>query len=180
MTCIVGLRQGNKVYIGGDSAGITTGWDLTLRADPKVFTLGEYAIGFTTSFRLGQLVRFRLKPPKPPKSRRRLYPFMVEQFAEATRECLKTGGMATREKEAEQGGTFIVGVHGRLFIVESDYQIVEPSLPFAAVGSGAPYALGSLATSRGNPLARVRRALSIAEQFSAGVRGPFQVLIAPS
>jgi hypothetical protein len=55
MTCIVGLRQGGKVFIGGDSAGIS-GWDVTVRADPKVFLSGPYAMGFTSSFRLGQLL----------------------------------------------------------------------------------------------------------------------------
>ena len=84
------------------------------------------------------------------------------------------------EKEAEQGGTFIIGVRGRIFIVESDYQVIEPAARFAAVGSGAPYALGSLATSKGSPVARVRQALAVAERFCAGVRAPFHVLIAPS
>jgi ATP-dependent protease HslVU (ClpYQ) peptidase subunit len=179
MTCIAGLRQGGKVYVGGDSAGIS-GWDVTIRADPKVFVTGAYAMGFTTSFRLGQLLQFRLKLPEPPRSPRRLYPFMVNEFVEAARECLKTGGVATREKEAEQGGTFIVGVRGRIFIVESDYQVVEPSAPFAAIGSGAPYALGALATSKGGPAARVRQALAVAERFCAGVRAPFRILVAPS
>ena len=179
MTCIVGLRQGGKVYVGGDSAGIS-GWDVTVRVDPKIFISGDYAIGFTTSFRLGQLLQFRLKLPEPPRSRKRLYPFMVNEFVEATRECLKTGGVATNENEAEHGGTFLVGVRGRIFIVESDYQVIEPAAPFAAVGSGAPYALGSLATSKGSPVARVRQALSVAERFCAGVRPPFRVLVAPS
>jgi len=178
MTCIVGVRQGGKVYVGGDSAGVA-GWDVTVRVDPKVFVNGPYAMGFTSSFRLGQLLQFRLKLPEPPRSPKRLYAFMVNEFVEATRECLKTGGVATREKEAEAGGTFMVGVRGRLFIVESDYQVVEPAPAFAAIGSGAPYALGSLATSRGSPVARARQALAVAERFCIGVRAPFRVLSAP-
>jgi len=179
MTCIVGLRHGGKAYIAGDSAGIS-GWDLTIRADPKVFVVGDYAIGFTTSFRLGQLLRYRLKLPKPPRSGRDLSGFMVGEFVEAARECLKAGGMATKEREGEQGGTFLVGVRGRLFIVESDYQVVEPSEAFAAIGSGAAYALGSLATSSGGANARLQRALGVAERFSIGVRGPFRVVISPT
>lgn len=178
MTCIVGLRQGGKVFLGGDSAGVT-GWDLMVRADTKVFISGDFAIGFTTSFRLGQLLQYRLKLPTPPRTQKLLYSFMVNEFVEATRECLKLGGMATKDKEAEQGGTFLVGVRGRLFIVESDYQIIEPAVPFAAVGCGAPYAVGSLATSKGKPADRVKKALGVAEQFCAGVRGPFTAVLAP-
>lgn len=179
MTCIVGLRHGKDVLVGGDSSGIA-GWELTIRKDPKIFISGRYAIGFTTSFRIGQLLQHKLKLPAPPKGDGDLHAFMVNEFVEATRECLKVGGVASKDKEVEQGGTFIVGVAGRLFVVESDYQVVEPAWPYAAVGSGAPYALGSLATSKGEPLGRVQKALAIAEQFSIGVRGPFHVLTAPS
>ncbi len=74
----------------------------------------------------------------------------------------------------------MVGVRGRLFVVESDYQVVEPTAPFAAIGSGAAYALGSMATSRGRPVARITQALKVAERFSGAVRGPFTVLSAPT
>lgn len=57
MTCIVGLVDGDRVILGGDSAGIA-GWHLQLRADEKVFRNGPYAIGFTTSFRMGQILRY--------------------------------------------------------------------------------------------------------------------------
>lgn len=166
------------MFLGGDSAGVG-GWEVTIRADPKVFVTGPYAMGFTSSFRLGQLLQHKLKLPEPPKSQSKIYPFMVDQFVEATRECLKLGGMATKEKEAESGGTFMVGVRGRLFVIEVDYQVVEPVPPFAAVGGGAPYALGSLATSKGSPVSRVKKALEVAERFCMGVRGPFRILAAP-
>lgn len=179
MTCIVGLRSGGKVFIGGDSAGVS-GWDVTIRADTKVFVSGEYAIGFTYSFRLGQLLQYKMKLPKPPAKNADLYRFMVNDFIESARECLKAGGMATKEKEAEVGGTFIVGVRGRVFVVESDYQVVEPVAPFASVGSGMAYALGSLATSRGRPETRIRTALGVAERFCGAVRAPFHVVAAPA
>jgi hypothetical protein len=51
MTCIVGLVDGGRVWLGGDSAGVS-GWDLTVRADRKVFRNGPYVMGFTTSFRM--------------------------------------------------------------------------------------------------------------------------------
>lgn len=179
MTCIVGLRHGKDVLVGGDSSGIA-GWELTIRKDPKVFISGRYAIGFTTSFRIGQLLQHKLKLPAPPKTDSDLYAFMVNEFVEATRECLKAGGVASKDKEVEQGGTFIVAVSGRLFVVESDYQVVESALPFVAIGSGSSYALGSLATSKGEPVARVEKALAVAEQFSIGVRGPFHVVNCPT
>jgi hypothetical protein len=35
------------------------------------------------------------------------------------------GGYAEKDKEAEKGGCFLVGVGGRLFQIESDYQVAE-------------------------------------------------------
>jgi ATP-dependent protease HslVU (ClpYQ) peptidase subunit len=60
-----------------------------------------------------------------------------------------------------------------------DKDIVEVAIPacdYAAVGSGAELALGALyalESSGRTPRERLKRALSAAEQFNAGVRGPF-------
>ena len=176
MTCIVGLVHEGGVYIGGDSAGVA-GLSLTVRADEKVFQNGEFLMGFTTSFRMGQLLRYSLKPP-------RRYPdddinqYMVVDFINAVRECLKSGGWASKKEEMERGGTFLVGYSGHLFTIDSDYQVGQPEDSFAAVGCGEDIALGALFATQGqgDPRDRVLTALRAAERFSAGVRGPFHVL----
>lgn len=60
MTCIIGLIKNKKVYIGGDSAGVD-GLNITIRKDSKVFKINKFIIGYTSSFRMGQLLRFKLK-----------------------------------------------------------------------------------------------------------------------
>ena len=64
MTCIVGLVHEGTVFIGGDSAGVA-GLSLVVRADEKVFRNGDFLMDFTTSFRMGQLLRYN--PDSPPK-----------------------------------------------------------------------------------------------------------------
>ena len=176
MTCIVGLVHEGVVYIGGDSAGVA-GFSLTVRADEKVFRNGEFLMGFTTSFRMGQLLRYSLKPPRRHPADD-INQYMVVDFIDAVRECLKAGGYASKENETEQGGTFLVGYSGHLFTVDSDYQVGIPEDGFAAVGSGQDIALGALFTTQGQatPRDRVLTALRSAERFSAGVRGPFHIL----
>ena len=172
MTAIVGLVHTGTVYIGGDSAG-ASGWSLTVRADSKVFHNNGYLFGFTTSFRMGQLIRYALKPPKPVGDIER---FMATKFIDSVREALKAGGWARRDSEREEGGTFLVGVKGRLFTVHDDYQVAQTADGYAAVGSGDDTALGALfATARTGlgPRKRVLLALAAAERFSAGVRAPF-------
>ena len=180
MTCIVGLIDDGKVYMGGDSAGIA-GYNLSIRADEKVFQNGPFLMGFTTSFRMGQLLRYKLEPPKHPfDDDGKLidtYKFMATAFIDSVRKCLKDGGYAQKDKEQEWGGTFLVGYKGRLFEIEGDYQVGESVDKFKAVGCGQQIALGNLCATKGKqPKERVDAALKAAEKYSAGVRGPFAIL----
>ena len=178
MTAIVGLVHNGVVYVGGDSAGVD-GFAITVRADAKVFRNGGYVFGFTTSFRMGQLIRYALEPPEPEGELER---FMSTTFVDAVRACLKDGGWARRDNEREEGGTFLVGVQGRLFAVHDDYQVAEAADGYAAVGCGDQVALGALYATesiRIRPERRVRVALEAAERFNAGVCAPFVILSVP-
>lgn len=178
MTCIVGLVTEGKVFMGGDSAGVG-GYSLTVRADEKVFVKGEFIMGFTSSFRMGQLLRYKLDIPYH-KPEIETYEYMVTEFVEAVRSCLKTGGFARSENGEERGGTFLVGYRGELFMIDGDFQVGKPMHDYDAVGCGSDIAKGSLFTSGRladvGPQERIRDALRAAEQFSAGVRGPFNIV----
>ncbi len=172
MTCIVGLVEGNSVWIGGDSAGVG-GWSMTVRADRKVFRNGPMIFGFTTSFRMGQLLRYALKVPHH-EADVDVDRYMATTFVDAVRERLKAHGHATKEKEQEAGGTFLVGYRGRLFYVADDYQVGEAQDGFDSCGCGCDIARGALfATAHLVGRDRVDMALRAAERHPAGVRGPF-------
>ncbi|MGH2484611.1 MAG: hypothetical protein ACRDHE_01235 [Ktedonobacterales bacterium] len=179
MTCIVGLvGEDGRVYIGGDSAGVA-GYDLTLRKDAKVFRNGPFLIGYTTSFRMGQLLRYKLTVPEQEEGVD-VETYLHTTFIESVRTCLKEGGYASKDKDQESGGTFLLGYRGRLFKVGSDYQLGEPQDGFDACGCGESFALGSLYETRQafcmTAKTRIMHALETAEHFSAGVRGPFLVM----
>lgn len=177
MTCIAGLRTSDgRVYIGGDSAGVG-GLSLSVRADAKVFINDGFLFGFTSSFRMGQVLRYAFTPPKrhPDKD---IMAFMVTEFVGAVRDAFKSAGVATKRDEVESCGTFLVGYAGRLFNVQDDYQVAEALNGYDAVGCGEDIALGSLYATADmvDHKARIGRALHAAEAHSAGVRGPFTVL----
>jgi hypothetical protein len=179
MTCIVGLIDEGTVYIGGDSAGVA-GFDLSIRADEKVFVNGPFVMGFTTSFRMGQLLRYKFQPPDHPYEKDGLLmdtrKYMSTIFIDAVRKCLKDGGYATKINEEESGGTFLVGYKGKLFMVDSDYQVGETLDNYNSVGCGNSIALGCLYVTKDRlPEERIQLALEAAERYNAGVRGPFVV-----
>lgn len=173
MTCIVGVVEGNTVYMGGDSAGVDGWLGLTVRADQKVFKNGPMIFGFTTSFRMGQLLRYALTIPDH-DPRVDVEKYMAVYFIDAVRDTLKKHGWSEKRNDQEVGGCFLVGYKGRLFRIDNDYQVGAPADPFAAVGCGDQIAHGALfATSSLAPKDRLVIALSAAERFSAGVRGPW-------
>jgi hypothetical protein len=173
MTCIVGLVHGGDVYIGGDSAGVA-GLSITIRSDEKVFGNGPFVFGFTTSFRMGQLLRYKLAPPAQTVHQNDME-YMVTSFIDACRQCFSQNGFG--DKDATIGGNFLVGYHGKLYNIESDYQVGIPKLPFDAVGCGSELALGAMFATEGMPPEdRVNAALAAASTFSAGVAPPFIIL----
>lgn len=176
MTCIVGITHAGKVIIGGDSAGVS-GLDLRVRRDEKVFTNGDFVFGCTSSFRMIQLLRYKLQPPKRHPDTD-VMAFMTTTFIDAVRLCLKDGGFAEKKQEAEFGGTFLVGHSGRLFCIYDDYQVAENTDGFDSCGCGESYALGALRTTLHDTnldeRQKLQGALDCAAYFSAGVVGPFQ------
>lgn len=174
MTCIVGLVDKGKVYIGGDSAGVA-GTHIQNRKDVKVFTNGPFVMGFTTSFRMGQLLHYSLKIPSKIKPRQDEMEYMVNVFIPAVQKCLKDGGWVN---DGKQCGNFLVGFNGRLFEVHEDYQVGEVHDPFNAVGCGEQYAKGAMMCNGHikDPIKRLTNALECAAHFSAGVQGPFVIL----
>ncbi len=183
MTCVVALRHEGVIYMGCDSAGVG-GYSRSNRLDPKIYRVGEMLIGFTTSFRMGQLLGYSLTLPRH-HADVPIENWMATSFINAVRDCLKAGGWASKDKESEQGGNFLVAYKGRIFEIQSDYQVAENAEPYAAVGCGFDLALGSFFTSdlgvhgAGTQDAIARRrvdlALQAAAAFSAGVHPPFRI-----
>jgi len=178
MTCIVGVVENGTVWLGADSAGASaeTG-QVEIRSDEKVFVRGPYAMGFTTSFRMGDLLRYSVVLPIPTEDERDLRGFMVIRFIDAVRDALNKGGFATKKDQVESGGNFLVGIRGHLFEIANDYQVAEVACQFAAVGSGWQLALGALHAGGSLPVKeRIYKALEAAERFNAFVRRPFRIV----
>lgn len=174
MTCIAGIEVNGAIYMGGDSAAVG-GWDITPSRLRKVFIKGDFVIGYTTSFRMGQLLQYHLVVRKQKDGEDDLR-YMVVAFVEAVRECLKEGGFTKVSDEREAGGKFLVGYKGKLYCIESDFQVNSDRRGLMAVGVGSDYALGNLWAVRGLlPVERVKAALECAGNFSIGVCSPYYI-----
>jgi ATP-dependent protease HslVU (ClpYQ) peptidase subunit len=178
MTCILGFKIDGHVYIGADSAGTE---EETLRfihrKDSKVFKVRDFVIGGMGSFRMLQLLKYSLVPPKR-KATEDIEQYLCSKFIKKLRECFKYGGFATMKDEQESGGDFLVGYQGRLFRIYTDYSVEESLDDYNACGSGAPFALGAMKILENvdmDPEERVTKALEVSEYFNAGVHSPFVI-----
>ena len=177
MTCIVGYVEQGKVYIGGDSAGVS-GWDLRVRKDEKVFVKGDMVFGFTSSFRMGQILRYCLNIPKQEEGKND-FEYLCTVFMDELIKSFKDKGYAKVENNEIQGGDFLLGYKGHLYEVHSDFQVAEIQSKYASCGCGESYALGSLKILEDTDVApehKVLQALETAEYFSAGVSAPFTIV----
>lgn len=177
MTCVVGLAHEGRVYIGADSQATDGRLQSIARKDPKVFQRDGLVFGFTSSYRMGQILRYRLDVPRR-YTDESIEEYMHTRFIDAARRALKDGGYCTVSNNVETGGAFLLGIEGRLFHIEADFQIGEPELPFDACGCGDMIALGAMTVlppSLG-PEERIRCAIQAAATHSAGVGGEVTVL----
>jgi hypothetical protein len=179
MTCIVAIAQGGTVYMGSDHAASDekSGWILA-RKEPKCFKVGQYGIAFTDSFRMGQILQYNWTPPKytPTKTNSGLDKFMRTKFVESVKVAFKDHGFGDiGGTDEDTGGIFIVGIEGRIFVVDEDFHVGENIVNYMAEGSGGMFALGALHATKHqkNPRMRIKAALEAAAEFSMSVAPPF-------
>ena len=177
MTCIVGYKTNNNVYIGGDSAGVS-GRDIIIRADEKIFKNGNFIFGFTSSFRMGQILRYNFIPPKR-KENITDDEYLYGDFIGEVIKIFKKSGYAKVDSNEVTGGVFLFGYKNELYYVGNDYQIGKSTKDYEAVGYGENYALGCLYALENTKLpieAKKKKALETAEEFSTAVRRPFKLI----
>lgn len=172
-TCIVGIEDNKGVYIGGDSAGIS-GDEISTRSDKKIFRNGHFIMGFTSSFRMGQLLQYKLDPPiQDPEIDD--YEFLVTYFIDSVRQCFIDNGYGN--VSSNEFGQFMFGYNGKLYYVDEDLQLGTDANNYMSLGCGSPYALGSLFSTKGKSTkTRIKTALEAAAEFSTGVCPPFYIV----
>lgn len=179
-TCVVAIKRKDTgdICMAGDSAG-SSGWKTATFKDEKVFKKGSFLYGYTSSYRMGQLLQYELSEPDVGEHQD-ISTYMRTTYIDAVRECFKGAGYASVDSNKESGGIFMVAFRGRLFVVESNFQVLEPDYPYYAIGCGQETALGALRVIERKGIGGIedclRMVLATAEEFSGGVRRPFHMI----
>ena len=172
MTCIVGYVEQNVSWIVGDSAACdATDNTMRVRQDPKVFRNGSMIIGYSGSFRVGQVMRYELKLPSRPNGMEP-FEYMVTRFVSTLKKCVEKHGISKEMEETQA----LVGYAGQLFCIESDLQVAMNNNHFEAIGMGRLLAIGSMHTTSKLKIETQKRlllAITSASEFSHTVSPPF-------
>jgi hypothetical protein len=134
MTSIVAISTEEGVYLGGDLAG-SNGHNIGEVSQSKVFCVGEFLVGYSGSFRAGQIVEYSWSPPD-----RILgvcdYNYLVLQIIPSLMVILEGSGFGGYDGTEVKGGNFLLVYEGRVYEVQEDYSILEWVQPVVCLGSG--------------------------------------------
>lgn len=171
MTCIVGISDGETVYIGGDRGASDESCIITL-SQPKVKTNGEWIYAYSGSLGNGQLLDFINYPAL--KKTDDVYKIVRFDIVSQLKDLYESHGS---EKD-DNATDYLIGIRGRLFELSSeDWGVAE--VQETSIGSGGNFALGSLYTSKeleDNPIVRITLALNAAITYSPTCQGPTDIL----
>ncbi len=176
MTSILGLEENGTVYIGCDSMGAQEDYYFQV-AERKLFHNGKMLFGYTSSFRMGQLLKYALEMPVHERGESDMH-YLVTKFSTAVRSLFDTHGfLGKKDNQSEFGGDFLIGYHSHLYHFASDFCVLRSKQGILGVGAGGATACAALLAQEkhGHPADRVKKALVISEKFCHWVSGPFYV-----
>lgn len=172
MTCIVGISDGDTVYIGGDR-GVSDGETILSMSRPKVHIKEDWIFGYSGDLGVGQFLEVIKFPIVEDTSDP--YMLIVNELIYTLHEKIDDF-----IKDDGPQADILLGCKGRLFELNTEaWGVCE--VKETAIGSGSQIALGSLYTSKQletNPMIRITYALNAATELSTTCANPVDILYA--
>jgi len=172
MSCVAGIVEDGKIWMGGDSAGTTDDGLQYSCLRSKVFHNGEVLIGSVGDGRVQDLFENHEMPDIPLGLGAIWHVVTWMEVILASEQPAKEG--------SKLAPGCMVGVRGELFVVSENYNYVQPRQGYWAIGSAGEIALGSLyATAEDGDMSiedRIEMALAASAEFHSTVRAPFTIL----
>lgn len=173
MTCIIATINNGKVHMLGDRLG-SNGFtkEIYLKND-KVFKVEDFIIGYTTSFRMGQILQYSWQPPKHSKDDSD-DEYFYKHVISSLKKTFAANDFGHKDKTEFNGGNFLIGWKGRIFEIQDNLSALEYS-NHASVGSGCYHAVAAMQAMKNfniladDPESLMKNALHIAADCTTGV-----------
>ena len=173
MTCIIGLEENGKAYVGADSMQVS-GIDNSSGSNKKIFRVDGFIFAHTGSCKGSQIVKYLLDIPTPEEIDER---FMFTKIAEPMRLKMKEAGYSEiKDNQESHNDEWIIAYKDQVYKITCDWEAKRFNGGLIVSGCGGDYAKGvMLALKDLEPKERIKKALEIASQCSVGVGPPFYV-----
>ena len=174
MTCIIGLEEDGRVYIGADSCTSNGGFDRDSVLDKKIFRKNGFIFAHTGTVRAKQIIEHLIDFPSPKTFDDN---FVINKIAEPIRSKFKEIGYSEikdNQESTEDG--FIIAYKQSAYFIYSNYTVSRNKDGLITAGCGGRFARGAmLALKDLPPIERIERALEIASICSVAVESPFEI-----
>lgn len=171
MSCVVGLIQNNKLFIGSDSRATTDDGEVRYIKSRKIFRYDDpkMLIGFAGSVRSGQVLHpYYFSPPAE-----------IMDLPDVMRAHFEKAGCLSADPESGMEATrsnFLIGYNGKLYEILVDFQLNEIDENYTAIGYGQSFAVASFYTSEmyneDDPEKRIKIALNSACKYTGFCHPP--------
>lgn len=179
MTCIVAVKQGNKVYMGADSC-VSSQHTYNVDIDDKIYRKGDFIFGGAGSVRVKDVIQYGITIPENieiPEVERFIRMELVPAIQEI---CSKNGAIVEQSGSKYSEGALLVAYKNNLWEVWGDFAVTTvKNRNYTSIGSGSDFAMGSFHSTEGlglTPNKRLNMALEAAVAFQQGCRAPFHYL----
>ena len=174
MTCIVGLVDNDKVYMGADTFGSNRFTGRSYK-EKKIVKKGDMLIGICGDYKVINYITYEFTPPaRTLKEDDRQY---IHRVGKAISTLLGIDNDCLEDSNSI-GASMIIGYNGELYLYESNGQVLTASDPYATTGSGSYHAEASLystQTTKDKPRTRLKKAIVCASEFVLSVNNEFQI-----
>lgn len=140
MTCIIAFHHNDRVVLAGDKIAVS-GCQKTISQQPKVFHNGDFMIGYTSSFRMGQILKFKWQPPKIKKGQT-AENYLHTDTIDSIRKVFEDNWFLDKTKNG--WGTFIICYENKIFQISDDLGVIENVEHIESCGCGRELARGAL------------------------------------
>lgn len=176
MTAILGYADGKHVWIGGDSSAQNGHWSRIAIRERKVFRIGEMLVGGAGLMRPIQAIRTGLKLPEHAAEMPDL-DYFITAFIPAMQQAL-ADGKASMDDQDGNSTSLMIGYHGVLYCMGSDFSIRAHEAQAYALGNGGDIAFGAFIAYHfavETVEMAMDLALTVAANFDLTVAPPFYV-----
>jgi len=180
MTCIVGIEDQGKVYMGADSCINDEDTYITSHQN-KIFEIkteyDQFLIGITGRNKMIDIVTYNFNPIRLDQNDSD-EKFIRTTVIENLRKIFKDAGYAVISENRDTFvGDMLIGYKGVLYCIRYSYDVLICHKCGHAIGDGNTPARGSLWTTKDDkdPEKRILAALESAEAINSDVRGPMYI-----